>query len=89
MNLLGNVGIDTGGPYQLNKVGIIKTFRTGLIASGGMLVAFLITSLPTLDLISNTELDTLLIAAIIIPALEAVRRWLTDYSSNDAAIRTP
>jgi len=80
MNILGNVGPSTGGPYELNKVGVIKTLRLGLVAAAGTAVAFLITSLPGLDVVQGTEIDTMVISLIVIPTLELARRWLTDYS---------
>ena len=86
MKILGNVGIDTGGPYELNKVGLKKTFRMAIMVAAGSVVAFLITNIAGLDLVSGTEIDTMIVTLVITPLLEGVRRWLTDYSANNIAI---
>ena len=86
MNILGNVGVDTGGPYQLNKVGLLKTMRMALMVAAGSVVAFIITSLPGLDLVTGTDIDTMIMSLVVTPLLEAARRWLTDYSKNEIAL---
>lgn len=86
MNILGNVGIDTGGPYAINKVGLLKTLRMGLVVAAGSIIAYLLTSIPSLDLVHGTEVDTMILTLVVTPLLEGARRWLTDYSANDEAL---
>lgn len=80
MNILGNIGPSTGGPYEINWNAILKTFRMALVVGAGGIAGYLVTGLPLLDWMPNSELDVMVNSAVIIPLLELVRRWATDYS---------
>ena len=82
MNILGNIGASTGGPYEINTNGILKTLRMAILVALGGGIGYLVTSIPTLDWMPNSELDMMANSGVIIPLLEFVRRWATDYSKN-------
>jgi hypothetical protein len=62
--------------YQLNQTDLLKVGRYFLILLGGFIVTTLIQFMGDFDFGSYTTIVTLFVA----PALEMVRRWLTDHS---------
>lgn len=82
MNILGNVGPSTGGPYEINKNGLLKVLRTALVTGVGAIAGYLLTSLVGIDFLSGTDLDTMAFSLLGVPLLELVRRWATDYSAK-------
>ena len=80
MNILGNLGPSTGGPYSLNKVGLLKTFRMTLIMAAGTIAGYLLTAWVGFDFVSGTNMDEMIFSMLGVPLLELVRRWATDYS---------
>ena len=82
MNILGNIGPSTGGPYQINKNGLLKTLRMTIVMALGTSAGYLITAWAGFDFVSGTNIDEMLFSMLGVPLLELLRRWATDYSSN-------
>lgn len=82
MNIIfGNLGPSSGGPYEINKNGLLKVLRTAVVTGVGAIAGFLVVNLAGFDWLSGTDLDTLITSAVFIPLLEMARRWATDYSA--------
>ena len=80
MNILGKLPESMSGSGRLDWPGLLKVVRTALVTGIAAALGSLTLLLPQLDLMPDTTLDNALIMLALIPAVEAVRRWLADYS---------
>jgi len=78
--ILGNIGPSTGGPYELNKNGLLKTLRMTLVMVAGTAAGYLLTAWVGFDFVSGTNVDEMVFSMLGAPLLELIRRWATDYS---------
>ena len=82
MNILGSIGPSTGGPYTINKVGLLKTLQITLVTAIGAGAGYLAVNLVGLDIVQGTDIDTMIVSMVGIPVFEFIRRWATDYTKQ-------
>jgi len=82
MNPLGKLPESTAVAGKMDFVGLMKVLRVALLAGGAAVLGVFITMLPGLDFLPESTIDTTIITLLLIPGLEAVRRWVVDYSAT-------
>lgn len=80
MNILGKLPESVSGSGRLDWPGVLKILRTSIVTGIAAALGSLTLLLPGLDPIAGTTLDNTLIMLALIPAVEALRRTLADYS---------
>lgn len=76
--IFGNIGESDSVKYSLNGKDFIKIFRLFLVCSAGFAITFFAGIIPQI----NFGWSTPLIAALAPTVIEALRRFLTNYSAE-------
>lgn len=80
MFILGKIPESTSVPGRMDWNGILKVIRLAIVAGIAAILGTLVSQLPGLDIIPDSTFDETFITLVLVPTVEAARRWCVDYS---------
>jgi hypothetical protein len=80
MNILGKIEESASGPKEIDKAGLLKILRLAIMVGIAAALGALLAALPGFDLIPGSTIDETAITLFLIPGVEALRRYIVDYS---------
>ena len=83
MNIFGKIGESNSSSGTIDTSDLLKVLRMALMVAISAGIGFVAKSIVGLDLIPNSTVDEVVITSVIIPVLELLRRYFTNYQTVD------
>ena len=79
--ILGKIPESTSEAGQIDWNGVLKVVRLSIVVGIAGVLGSIAAQLPMLDILPDSTFDETFITLVLVPLVEATRRWATDYSS--------
>jgi hypothetical protein len=82
MNILGKLPESTAVTGSIDYVGLLKIFRTAIVTGIAAICAYVLSALVGFHLFESDAINSIVVTGILVPLVETVRRWATDYAAT-------